>query len=158
MDDTRGTKDAQDITSHVPSLLKNGIYDIYSCGNENIVLLPSVGDTSKLYVYKFLFADDERLQSSWSYWEFDKAAVLGGGFIGSELYLLLNRDNRLFMEKVVFTYNTKDYEDEPYRVFWTERQLLPPFQQQTMMTLIIRLFCTLGLLIIMLCLMVLTMA
>lgn len=126
MDDTRGTKDAQDITSHVPSLLKNGIYDIYSCGNENIVLLPSVGDTSKLYVYKFLFADDERLQSSWSYWEFDKAAVLGGGFIGSELYLLLNRDNRLFMEKVIFTYNTKDYEDEPYRVFLDRKAITAP--------------------------------
>ena len=117
MNDTQGTKDAQDITSHVPSFIPNGVFKVLPCNNEHIMLFLSSGNTSRIYVYKYLFSEEARMQSAWSYWEFKGATILGGGFIDSTFYMLLVRDGELFLEKMLFTYNTKDYNDEPYRVF-----------------------------------------
>ena len=117
MNDTMGTKDSQDITSHVPSFIPNGVYAICSSNTEHVLLTLSTGNTSRIYVYKYLFAEENRMQSSWSYWEFKGGTIYGGGFFDSTFYLLIARNGELFLEKMIFTYNTKDYNDEPYRVF-----------------------------------------
>lgn len=129
MNDTQGTKDSQDITSHIPSFLPNGVYAIYPSNTEHILLAMSTGNESRVYVYKYLFSEEARLQSSWSYWEFKGAKIIGGGFLDSTFYMLLNRDGELFMEKMVFTYNTKDYDDEPYRVFLDRKAVSAPIDE-----------------------------
>ena len=126
MNDTVGTKDAQDVSSHVPSFIPNGVYAICPSNNEHILLVLSNGNTSRIYVYKYLFSEEARMQSSWSYWEFKGATILGGGFLDSTFYMLLIRDGELFMEKMIFTYNTKDYNDEPYRVFLDRKAVSAP--------------------------------
>lgn len=126
MDNTTATKDAQDITSHVPSFIPNGVYAFYPCGNENIILIASTGNTERLYIYKYLFTEESRMQSSWSYWDFKGGKILGGGFIDSEFYMLIVRGSHLYMEKMIFTYNTKDYTDEPYRVFLDRKAVSSP--------------------------------
>lgn len=117
MNDTMATKDAQDITSHIPSFIPNGVYAIYPSNTEHVLLIPSTGNTSRIYVYKYLFSEEARMQSAWSYWEFKGGTIYGGGFFDSTFYLVIARGGELFLEKMVFTYNTKDYNDEPYRVF-----------------------------------------
>lgn len=117
MNDTMATKDAQDITSHVPSFIPNGVYAIYPSNTEHILLVASTGNTSRIYVYKYLFSEEARMQSSWSYWEFKGGTIYGGGFFDSTFYMVIARNGELFLEKMIFTYNTKDYNDEPYRVF-----------------------------------------
>lgn len=126
MNDTVATKDAQDITSHVPSFIPNGVYSIQPSNTEHILLVFSAGDTSKIWVYKYLFSEEARMQSSWSYWEFKGGTILGGGFLDSTFYILIARGEALFMEKMIFTYNTKDYEDEPYRVFIDRKAVSSP--------------------------------
>ena len=127
MNDTVATKDSQDITSHIPSFIPNGVFAIYSSNTEHILLTASTGNTSRLYVYKYLLTEEARMQSSWSYWEFKGAKIFGGGFLDSTFYMLIARGNALFMEKMVFTYNTKDYdEDEPYRVFLDRKAVSSP--------------------------------
>lgn len=126
MDDTRATKNSQDITSHVPSYLVNGVYDICSCENENLLIYLTTGDPSRAYIYKYLFTEEARMQSSWSYWEFNGGEILGGGFINSEFFMLIVRGNSLYLEKMTFTYNTKDYLDEPYRVFLDRKAISSP--------------------------------
>lgn len=126
MNDTVGTKDAQDVSSHVPSFIPNGVYEICPSNNEHILLVLSTGNTSRIYVYKYLFSEEARMQSSWSYWEFKGATILGGGFFNSTFYMLLSRNGELFMEKMIFTYNTKDYNDEPYRVFLDRKAVSAP--------------------------------
>lgn len=130
MNDTMGTKDAQDVSSHVPSFIPNGVYEICSSNNEHILLVLSTGNTSRIYVYKYLFSEEARMQSSWSYWEFKGATIYGGGFFGSTFYMLLSRNGELFMEKMVFTYNTKDYNDEPYRVFLDRKAVSAPIANE----------------------------
>lgn len=126
MNDTQGTKDAQDITSHVPSFIPNGVYAIYPSNTEHILLCASTGNTSRLYIYKYLFTEEARMQSSWSYWEFKGGTIYGGGFLDSTFYMLIARGGELFMEKMIFTYNTKDYNDEPYRVFLDRKAVSAP--------------------------------
>jgi hypothetical protein len=108
---------AQDVSSHVPSLIPNGVYSLLANTRESLVLLLTSGDPTKIFIYKYLFQNEVRLQSSWSHWEFGTAEILGAGFIGSTLYLLMKREEGLFLEKMLFTYNTKDLPEEPYRAF-----------------------------------------
>lgn len=126
VEDTTNLKDAQDITSHVPSYIPNGVYRLISSNTENILAFFTTGAESKLYVYKYLFIDNQRMQSSWSYWEFNGARILGGGFINSIIYMILERNGMITLESISFTYNTKDYEGyEPYRVFVDRKTVLP---------------------------------
>lgn len=126
IEDTTNLKDAQDVTSHVPSFIPNGVYKIVSSNTENVLGFFTLGDESKVYIYKYLFIDNSRLQSSWSYWEFNGASILGGGFINSTLYLVFDRQGMITLESISFTYNTKDYEEyEPYRVFMDRKIVLP---------------------------------
>jgi hypothetical protein len=126
IEDTTNLKDAQDVTSHVPSFIPNGVYKIVSSNTENVLGFFTTGAESKVYIYKYLFVDNSRLQSSWSYWEFNGARVLGGGFINSTLYLVFDRQGMITLESISFTYNTKDYEEyEPYRVFMDRKVVLP---------------------------------
>ena len=118
VEDTTNLKDAQDITSHVPSYIPNGVYQMISSNTENVLGCFTEGAQDRFYLYKYLFVDNNRLQSSWSYWEFNGARILGGGFIDSTLYLILDRQGQCTLEAVSFTYNTKDFEgSEPYRVY-----------------------------------------
>lgn len=128
--DVTNVKNAQDITSHTPSFIQNGVYKLISSTVENILLILTEGAEDKIYVYKYLFVDDQRIQASWSFWSFNEGKILGGGFIGSRLYLIIQRDTGLFLEELSFTYNTKDYEDEPYRVFMDRKAITPPIPSQ----------------------------
>lgn len=118
--DVTNVKNAQDITSHVPSYIPNGVYKMISSTTENIMMVLTEGLESSLFVYKYLFSEETRVQASWSEWTVG-GAILGGDFIGSTLYLVVQRGDGVFLEKMLFTYNTKDYTEEPYRVFFDRK-------------------------------------
>lgn len=100
--DTSEMKNAQDITAHVPNYIPNGVYEIEAANNENIMLVLTKGNPNYIYVYKYLFMDEQRVQSSWSLWNM-YSRVINLYFIGSTLYLLLNRGNSHVLEKMNFT-------------------------------------------------------
>lgn len=116
--DTSEMKNAQDITAHVPNYIPNGVYEIEAANNENIMLVLTRGNPNYIYVYKYLFMDEQRVQSSWSLWNM-YSRVINLYFIGSTLYLLLNRGNSHVLEKMNFTISkTVDFLDkELYRVY-----------------------------------------
>lgn len=111
-------KNAQDITSHVPDYIPNGVYQIASNTNENIMVFMTKGAKTSLYVYKYLFINENRVQSSWSRWEMG-GRIFGAFFAGSTLYILINRGGKHCLERMDFTtYRTEDLgKHEPYRVF-----------------------------------------
>lgn len=114
-------KDASDVTSHVPSYIANTVYDLISNTNENLLLALSTADKTKVYVYKYLYAQDHKLQASWSHWQFT-GEVLGLGFINSSLYMLMKYDNLVCLERLDITFNTKDFEKEPYRLMMDRKE------------------------------------
>ena len=119
--DNTDAKDVQDITSHVPNYIPNGVYKIIPSTVENVMLYLTEGDETKLYVYKYLFIDSQRVQAAWSIWDMGDV-VYGGSFIDSYLYLVVSRNNCLCLERVSFTLNTIDFDAEPYRVLLDSKQ------------------------------------
>lgn len=115
--DNTESKDAQDITSHVSNYIPNGVYKIITSPVENLLLFLTEGASNSIYVYKYLFIDSVRQQAAWSHWDFGDGTVFGADFFGGIFYIVVERDGILFLEKMSFTYNTADFEDEPYRIY-----------------------------------------
>lgn len=113
--DSTTQKNATDVTGHVPNFLKNSIYSLKACNNENLLIALSDNQRDTMYVYKFLFLNDSKAQASWSRWTFD-GEIIGADFINSVMYLVINRGGNTFLEKLPISYNTKDFVSEPYRV------------------------------------------
>lgn len=113
--DSTTQKNATDVTGHVPNFLKNSIYSLKACNNENLLIALSDNQRDTIYIYKFLFLNDSKAQSSWSRWTFD-GEIIGADFINSVMYLVINRGGNTFLEKLPISYNTKDFVSEPYRV------------------------------------------
>ena len=61
IEDTTNLKDAQDVTSHVPSFIPNGVYKIVSSNTENVLGFFTLGAESKVYIFKYLFVDNSPL-------------------------------------------------------------------------------------------------
>lgn len=116
-------KNAQDITSHVPDYIPNGVYEINANTDENIMLFLTTGDKTSIFVYKYLFINESRVQSSWSKWDMG-CRVFGAFFDSSTLYLLVNREGSHCLEKMNFTtFTTKDISGEPYRVYLDSKKV-----------------------------------
>jgi hypothetical protein len=115
--DVSDVKDADDITAHVPSFIPNGIFKLSSSSAENLLVIPTSGQEDTLFIYKFLFQQDQLVQQSWSHWTFTGQRVLAAEFIGSDLYLVLSNSSGTYLEKISFTQNTLDYAEEPYRLY-----------------------------------------
>ncbi|RJY49968.1 hypothetical protein [Veillonella atypica] len=113
--DSTTQKNATDVTGHVPNFLKNSIYSLKACNNENLLIALSDNQRDTIYIYKFLFLNDSKAQASWSSWTFD-GELIGADFINSVMYLVINRGGNTFLEKLPISYNTKDFVSEPYRV------------------------------------------
>ena len=123
--DNSEEKEAQETSSHVPNLIPNGLYRIISSNAENILLFLTTGAENKLFVYKYLFMEGQRRQAAWSEWNLN-APIVGAEFIGSDLYLVVQRDDYYYLEKMSFTYNTVDYLEEPYRTFIDRKIVTSP--------------------------------
>lgn len=94
------TNDAVDITAHIPQYVPSGVFKIAASANEDMLVTLTSQDPSSLYVYKFFFNNNDKLQSSWSKWSFGSdSTVLNVDFIGSDLYLVINRPDGLYLEK-----------------------------------------------------------
>lgn len=117
VENVSAVKDAQDVSSHVPKYIPNTIHKIIGSTTENVLLLLSNGEPSRIYVYKFLWQNEARVQASWSYWDFDGANIISASFVGSDLYCVMERNGVFTLEKIVFTVDTKDFPVEPYRAY-----------------------------------------
>lgn len=114
--DVSQLKNAQDISSHIPNYIPKGVYDIVSSTISNMLLFLTTGDTKGVYIYKYLFTNESRVQSAWSKWKFS-GDILGLGFINHELYFIIKRGNAVNLEVLDLSTDITDFQDEEkYRV------------------------------------------
>ena len=108
--------DAIDITAHIPQYISSSIYKIAAAVNEDILVALSTVDPSTLYIYKYFFNANEKLQSSWSKWTYGSdSTILNVDFIGSDMYLVINRADGVFLEKTTVSLGDIG-PNEPYNV------------------------------------------
>lgn len=113
--DGNSSKDSNNITSHIPNYIPNDMHGLIACENEHLIMALTEGAKDSIFVYKYLYAQEQKLQASWSKWIFS-GEIIGADFIGSTLYLVIKRSNRVCLEKMLIAFNTKDIPSEPYRL------------------------------------------
>jgi len=104
--DNTGLKDASLVTAHVPSMIpSDSVRMIVGSSDVNSILV--VGDgtyDNRVWVYRYHWAGDDKLQSSWSYWEFDDGdEILGIDIIDGIMYMVVNRTGGMFLDKLDFS-------------------------------------------------------
>ncbi len=84
------SNDATDITAHVPQYIKGNITKMVVSSTDQIIAVLSDDDPKRVYIYKQFWADQKKLQNSWSHWTFD-GDILNCAFLGSTLQLIVKR-------------------------------------------------------------------
>lgn len=103
------TNDAADVTAHVPAYLPSGVFKLVSSSNEDLLLALTKNEPNIIYVYKFYWQGDEKVQSSWGKWIFDPDdTVLGVEMINSDLYIVVQRPDGTFIEKMALNAGATD--------------------------------------------------
>jgi len=97
---------ATDVTGHVSNLLPNNIINMVGSTNENIIFILSGESPNTIYVYKFYTNGNERLQTSWSKWEFG-GEVKNITILNNYLYLLIKRGSVINLEKIDYSANSE---------------------------------------------------
>ena len=105
--------ESEDISSHVPAYIPAGAFSMSISTLEGVSAILTDGDTGSVYVYKTAWKDEKKVQSAWFRWNFDdntnlECTVLSADFIGSVLYLLIQRNGQVFMEKLRLLPNRVD--------------------------------------------------
>lgn len=125
--DVSQVKNADDVSAHIPSYIKNGVFFLGSSTTENVLTVLTSGDENRIFLYKYLYLEEQLVQQSWSHWEFGpNDRILACEFVGAVMYILRSCPVGTFLERVEFTQNTKDLPNEPYRVHadrkvWTDQ-------------------------------------
>ena len=97
------TNQGEDITANIPKYVPSDIFKFAIASNENILVTLSskTGQLNSLYIYQWFFANSKRLQSSWHKWTIGDAndtTILNVDFIGTTLYLVVERSDGVYIE------------------------------------------------------------
>lgn len=97
--------DALEVTAHVPKYVPKNLIKLATSSNEDILFGLSSDSRSKLYVYKWFTDGTQKLQSSWSTWEFtDDTYIFDVQVIENNAYLAIKRGSSLYLEKIDLQY------------------------------------------------------
>ena len=100
---------SEEVTSSVPRFLPNNLCSLAATAAEEAVFAVSKDQPRRVYLYKFLFQGDNKLQSAWSYWETNGGkSVLGIDLVDSDLYVVVQYSDGVYLEKVVTNPETVD--------------------------------------------------
>lgn len=125
--DVSDVKAAEDTTAHVPNYIPNTVYALHGSGTENFLTVLSDNATSSVFVYKYLYLEENLVQQSWSHWDMgDDTEVMAAVCIGSLMWMILRRAGGITLERVEFTKFNMDLAAEPYRAFLDMKSIVTP--------------------------------
>lgn len=107
------TKDANDITAHVPRYIPDGVFRLVASTNEDCLFVLSRGQRNALWVYRWFFEGNEKAQSAWSVWTFDEAAtILNVDVVESTVWFVVERPDGVWLESLNMEHGRQGYEAE----------------------------------------------
>ena len=93
---------SEEVTAAVPRFIPTNLTNLITSVSEESLVAISKDEPKKLYLYKFFFEDDTKLQSSWSYWEVNGTkTILGAGIIDSDMYIVTEYSDGVYLEHVI---------------------------------------------------------
>lgn len=106
-DDTQVANTAEDITAHIPAFIPAGVFKMAVAENDDTIFVLTSGDQSRLYVYKYFWLNNQKIQNAWMYWEFDDTgSILSVDVIGSSVFILVDKSDGTHLHRV-------DLKDDP---------------------------------------------
>lgn len=108
-DKVSATSTANEVTSHCPVYIPAGAFHMAGTSNESLLAVLTHGDPSAVYAYRYYWSGEQKLQSAWGRWSFPGVTkVLNAAFIQSELYLVMQRSDGVYIEKMRVQPNVTD--------------------------------------------------
>ena len=108
-DSTGGVPLSEEVTSSVPRYIPGNLTNLITSVSEETIVAISKDQPKRIYIYKFFFEDDNKLQSAWSYWEVKGAkTILGAAILDSDMYLTIQYNDGVYLEKVALRPETVD--------------------------------------------------
>jgi hypothetical protein len=93
-----------DETAHVPTYIPGNVKQLSVSNQENILIARSSDEANVLYIYAYFWSGGEKKQRSWSKWIFDEDYnILDADWVGSLLYLVVDRADGMHLEKIDVT-------------------------------------------------------
>lgn len=93
--------DAIDVTSHVPRYLPRSLTQLAASSSEDSLVALADSQRNAMWVYRFFFNSEGKLQSAWSKWETSaEDKILSVAFIESALYLVVVRGSQTFIDTI----------------------------------------------------------
>lgn len=106
---TENTFNGTDISAHIPKYLVGNIKQMTSATHENVIACLVDGDTDSIYVYNYYDQGNERIQSAWHRFSFGTdVEVLGIDFVDTDLFIVSQRTQGVFIEKLPFELGKAD--------------------------------------------------
>ena len=100
---------SEEVTSSVPRFVPGNLISMSPSVSEEVITMISKDQPRRVYIYKFFFDDDQKLQSSWSYWEVaPNKTLLGGNVLDSDLYTCVEYIDGVYLEKTQLRPETVD--------------------------------------------------
>ena len=100
---------SEEVTSSVPRFLPDNLSNLVATASEEVVFAVSKDQPRRIYLYKFLFQGDSKLQSAWSYWETNGGkSIIGVDLVESDLYAVVQYSDGVYLEKIVTHPETVD--------------------------------------------------
>lgn len=111
------TNDAADVTAHVPRYIPKNPLKIAAATNEDLLAILSADERGSLFIYRYYWSGDEKLQSSWSKWTFGKQdRILAIEFIETKLFVIVARPDGTYLERINVELGSLDGASTPYRI------------------------------------------
>jgi hypothetical protein len=91
---------SEEVTSSVPRFIPGNLVNVAASVSEECIVMLSKDEPRRLYLYKFFFEDDTKLQSSWSYWEVAaNKSIIGVSILDSDMYVIVQCSDGVYLEK-----------------------------------------------------------
>jgi hypothetical protein len=91
--------DAADVTAHCNRFIPKGKWKFIPCSPLDLLMLHDADRANEIYAYKFRWQGSEKVQSAWNKWTFS-GDVVGAVCFETELYVVIKRDAKFFLEKM----------------------------------------------------------
>lgn len=93
---------SEETTSPVPRFIPSNLTTLIASISEEAIAVISKDQPKRIYLYKFFFEDDTKLQSAWSYWEVKGAkTILGAGIVDTDMYAVVEYSDGVYLEHIV---------------------------------------------------------
>lgn len=91
--------DAADVTAHVPQYLPKNLSKLSASSAFDMMVALSPDDPGAVYVYRYYWNGDTKVQSAWSRWTVS-GAVINGDILSNYLYLVVKRGAEVSLERI----------------------------------------------------------